>query len=66
MPAIECRDGLLVEPFGCCDHRSIDGAEWQVAVMMDKFGDPKPVCGGHGLDAEVAAGEIAEEPDLGI
>ena len=66
VPTVKCRNGLLVESFGCRDDRSIDCPKWEVPVSVDEFGDSKPICGGDGLDCQITAGQVAEEPHFGI
>jgi hypothetical protein len=48
------------------DDRCIHCAQWQVAVARDQLGDPQPVRDRHRLNGERAAGEVAEEADLGF
>ena len=45
---------------------AVGGAEWEVAVPADEFGDAEPVGRSDVLGDEVAGGEITEEPDLGL
>lgn len=63
---IEGRDLGGVETLRGHDHRSVDGAEWQVVVLADEFRDADRITGEERLDREVAAGQIAEEADLGF
>jgi len=55
-----------VEPFGRNNHRGIDGAERQVAVLGDELRDADGVAGMERLNREVASSQIAEETDLGL
>jgi hypothetical protein len=64
--AVERRHFGGVKPFRCRDHRSVDGAEWQVAVFGDELGDADRVAGMQRLDREAATGEVAEEANLGL
>lgn len=64
--AVQGRHFSGVEPFGCRDHRGIDGAERQVAVLGDELCNADGVAGMERLNHEVAAGQIAEETDLGL
>jgi hypothetical protein len=64
--AIERRHFGGVEPLCGGDHRSVDGAERQVAIFGDELGHANRVVGMQRLDREAAAGEIAEEADLGF
>jgi hypothetical protein len=61
---VDGRDIRDPQSLGGCDDRSIDGAEGQVAVPRDQLGDAQPVSGGHWLDGEGAASEVAQEPDF--
>lgn len=62
--AVERRHFGDVEPLGGGDHRGIDGAERQVAVLGDELGDADRVAGVQRLDREGAGGEITEEANL--
>jgi hypothetical protein len=64
--AIERRDFGGVEPFRRGDYRGVDSAERQVAVLGDQLRDADGVAGVQRLDREAAAGEIAEEANLGL
>jgi hypothetical protein len=64
--AVERRHFSGVEPFGRSNHRGIDSAERQVAVLGDELGDADRVAGMQRLDREAAAGEVAEEANLGL
>jgi hypothetical protein len=66
MAAVERRHFGGIEPFRCGDHRSVDSAERQVAVLGDELSDANGVAGVQRLDREVAFGEIAEEANLGL
>jgi hypothetical protein len=55
-----------VEPLRRGDHRGVDGAERQVAVLGDELGDADRVAGVQRLDREAAAGQVPEEADLGF
>lgn len=64
--AIERRHLGGVEPLRGGDHRGVDGAKRQVAIFGDELGYANRVTGVQRLDREAAAGEIAEEADLGF
>ncbi len=64
--AVEGRDFGGVEPLCCRDHRGVDGAERQVSVLGDELRDADGVAGMQRLDREAAAGEVAEEANLGL
>lgn len=55
-----------IEPLRCGDHRSVDRAERQVAVLGDELRDANGVTGMQRLDRKAAAGEIAEETNLSL
>ncbi|HEX5374963.1 MAG TPA: hypothetical protein VFW48_02285 [Solirubrobacterales bacterium] len=55
-----------VEPLGGGDHRGVNRAERHVAVFGDELSNANGVTGMQRLDREAAAGEIAEEADLGF
>ena len=63
---VEGGDRGGTQSFGGGDHRGVGGAEGQVAVAGDEFGDSEPVLGCDGFGDEVAGGEVAEESDLGL
>lgn len=63
--SIEGRDLGAAKAFGGGYDGGVDGAEREVAVAGDEFGDPQRVGGVEGLDDEVG-GEIAEEARLGL
>lgn len=46
------------------NHRRINGAQREIAVAVDEFGNADPVSGGYGCDSEGAAGEVAQEAHL--
>jgi hypothetical protein len=64
--AVERRHFSVVEPLRCRDYRGVDGAERQVAVLGDELRDADGVAGVQRLNREVAAGEVAEEANLGL
>ena len=64
--SVDGRDVGDVAALGGGDHRRVDGAEREVAIVGDEFGDSQPVSGGHGLDRECAGSEVAEEADFGL
>jgi hypothetical protein len=64
--AVEGRDFGGVEPLRRSDHRGVDGAERQIAVFGDELGNADRVARVQRLDREAAAGEVAEEADLGL
>ncbi len=64
--AIEGRDFGGAEPLGRGDHRGVDGAERQVAILGDELRDADGVAGMQWLDREAAAGKVAEEANLGL
>ena len=66
MAAIEGRDFPHVEPLGGRHDRGVHGAQRKVSVGGDKLGDPEPVGRRDGLGYEVARGEVADEPHLGV
>jgi hypothetical protein len=55
-----------VKPLRCRDHRGVDSAERQVAVLRDELCDADGVAGMERLDCKVASGEVAEEANLGL
>jgi len=55
-----------LKPLRCRDHRGVYGAERQVAVLGDELRDADGVAGMQRLDREAAAGEVAEEANLGL
>jgi len=64
--AVERRHFGDVEPLRCRDHRGVDGAERQVSILGDELRDADGVAGMQRLDREAAAGEVAEEANLGL
>ena len=66
VPAVGRRDLACVESFGRRDDAGVDGAEVEVSVAGDEFGDAEPVAGCDGFGEEVAGGEVADEADLGL
>jgi hypothetical protein len=62
--AVERRHFGRVEPLGHGDHRGVDGAQRQVAVLGDELGDADRVACVQRLDEEVTGGEVAEEANL--
>jgi len=62
--AVERRHFGGVEALRRGDHRGIDGAERQVAVLGDELCDADGVARVQRLDREAAGGEVAEEADL--
>ena len=65
MSTVECGDRCLVESFGCSYYGCVDRPQWQIAVLMDEFGDAEPVGRSDWLNSQVPAREVAEEADLG-
>lgn len=63
---IEGRDFGGVEALRCRDYRGVDSAERQVAILGDELRDADGVAGMQRLDREAAAGEVAEEANLGL
>ena len=53
-----------VEALGSGDHRGVNGAERQVAILGDELCDADGVARVQRLDRKAAAGEIAEEANL--
>ena len=64
--AIDGRDLTDVQSLGRGHDGCVDGAERQVAVPGDQFSDAQPIGGNHGLDAERAVCEVAEEANFGF
>ena len=62
--AVERRHFSGVEPLGSGDHRGVDGAERQVAVLGDELRDANGIACVQRLDREAATSEIAEEANL--
>lgn len=58
---INCRNRGDVEPLGCGDHRGVNGAQRQVAVLVHHLGDSKPVSGRYWFHAKVAARQITQQ-----
>lgn len=54
------------QPLRGRDHGAIDRSQWQIALDLDQFGDPKPVFGCDALGDQVASGEVPQEPDLSV
>jgi hypothetical protein len=50
-----------VEELGRSNHRGIDGAERQVAILGDELRDADGIAGVQRLDREASPGEVAEE-----
>jgi hypothetical protein len=55
-----------VMTLGGGDHGGVDGAEWQVVIASDEFGDADEVGRMERVEREVARGEVSEEADLGL
>ena len=55
-----------VQAFGGGYHGGVDGAQGEVVVTGDELGDSDGVRGVERLGHEVAAGDVAQEPDLGL
>jgi hypothetical protein len=64
--AVERRHFSGVEPLRCRDHRGVDGAERQVSVLGNELRSADGVAGVQRLDRKTAAGEVAEEANLGL
>jgi hypothetical protein len=64
--AIKGGDFNGVKALGRGDHRGIDSAERQVAVLGYELRDADGVAGVQRLDREAAAGEITEKANLGL
>ena len=62
--AVERRHFDGIEPFRRGDHRRVDRAKRQVAVLGDELSDANGVARVQWLDSEAAFGEIAEEANL--
>jgi hypothetical protein len=63
---IDSRDLGDAEALGRGDNRGIHRAQGEVAIARHQFGDPQPIRGRDRLHGERAAGEVAEEADLGL
>ena len=64
--AVERRDRRDAEPFGCRDDRGIDGAEREVAVLLDEVRDPEPIGWMNRLDGEIPESQLRQEPKLDV
>ena len=64
--AIEGRDFPHVETLGRGHDGRVHSPKRQVSVGRNEFGDPEPVRCRDSLWDEIAGGEVADEPHLGI
>ena len=54
------------QPFRGGDDGAIDGSQWQIAIGLDQFSDPKPVFGRDVLGDQISRGDVSQEPDLSV
>lgn len=66
MPPVQGGDFRGAQPLRGGDHRSVNGSQWQIAVLGDEFGDALGVCGVQRLDDEFSLSQVTQEPDLGL
>lgn len=66
VPAVQSGDLVHTQSFGRRDDGGVHGAQWQIAVASNEFGDTQPVGGGHRLDGEHPRGQVTEETHLGF
>jgi hypothetical protein len=66
MAMVEGGDVGDANSFGGGDHGRIHGAQREIVVAGDEFGDPEQVSCVDGLEGEVPGGKVAKESDLGL
>lgn len=64
VPLVERGKSPYAQPLPGSDNRSVDRAEWQVAVASDELGDPEPVGSLNRLGDEVTCGKVAQKTHL--
>lgn len=57
-------DGRLVQAFRRSDDGCVDRTQRRVKVLVDQLGDPQPIAGRNGFDAEPATGTVTVERRL--
>lgn len=65
VPPVNCGNFIDAQAFSRGHHRGIYGAQWQVSILCDQFGDAQPVGRRHRFHVEGAGSKISQESDLG-